>query len=73
MCIRDRSTIGNLLAEQVNIPFFDGDDFHPETNIAKMSSGQPLNDEDRWPWLQAINRLAIEESNKKVVSSLAQL
>ena len=60
-----KSTIGNLLAEQVNIPFFDGDDFHPETNIAKMSSGQPLNDEDRWPWLQAINRLAIEESNKK--------
>ncbi|MBP0904925.1 NADP-dependent phosphogluconate dehydrogenase [Mariniflexile gromovii] len=53
-----KSTIGKLLSEKLNIPFFDGDDFHPQSNIDKMSSGMPLNDEDRYGWLVALNQLA---------------
>lgn len=52
-----KTTIGKLLSGVLNIPFFDGDDFHPESNIAKMVSGKPLNDEDRHDWLVALNQL----------------
>ncbi|MCA6073452.1 gluconokinase [Fulvivirga sedimenti] len=55
-----KTTIGNLLAEKAGVPFLDADDFHPPANIEKMKSGQPLNDEDRRPWLF---RLAEEISN----------
>lgn len=53
-----KSTIGNLLADQLEIPFFDGDDYHPEANILKMSNKEPLTDEDRQPWLLSLNELA---------------
>lgn len=49
-----KSTIAKKLAERLGWIFEDGDDFHPEANVAKMSAGQPLTDDDRWPWLQAI-------------------
>lgn len=49
-----KSTIGTLLAARLGVPFADADAFHPPANVAKMSSGQPLTDEDRWPWLDAI-------------------
>ena len=49
-----KSTIGALLAEALGCPFADADGFHPAANVAKMASGQPLTDEDRWPWLDAI-------------------
>ena len=49
-----KSTIANRLAERLGWAFEDGDRFHPAGNVAKMSAGQPLTDEDRWPWLQAI-------------------
>ena len=50
-----KSSIGRRLAARLNCEFRDGDDFHPESNVEKMSSGQPLNDRDREPWLKAIN------------------
>lgn len=56
-----KSTIGKLLADDLKIPFFDGDDFHPESNIEKMSNGQPLNDDDRQGWLEALNELAKQQ------------
>ncbi|APG66388.1 phosphogluconate dehydrogenase (NADP(+)-dependent, decarboxylating) [Tenacibaculum todarodis] len=59
-----KSTIGNLLSEELSIPFFDGDDFHPEENILKMSKGLALNDNDRLGWLQQLNKLAIEQQSK---------
>ena len=49
-----KSTIAAALAERLEWTFEDGDRFHPQSNVAKMSAGHPLTDEDRWPWLQAI-------------------
>src|SRR6266436_5663589 len=49
-----KSTIAEKLAERLGWRYEDGDRFHPARNVAKMSAGQPLTDEDRWPWLQAI-------------------
>ena len=49
-----KSTIGEKLAGRLGWTFEDGDRFHPPGNVAKMSAGHPLTDEDRWPWLQAI-------------------
>ena len=59
-----KSTIGKLLSQEFNIPFYDGDDFHPKENIEKMSSGRPLNDKDRQSWLEALNGLALKELKK---------
>ncbi|MDJ0463369.1 gluconokinase [Streptomyces sp. H27-C3] len=53
-----KTTIGPLLAERLGVPYAEGDDFHPPANIAKMSAGTPLDDEDRWPWLDAIGQWA---------------
>lgn len=49
-----KSTIAAALAERLQWTFEDGDRFHPASNVAKMSAGHPLTDEDRLPWLQAI-------------------
>jgi len=49
-----KSTIGEKLAQRLGWAYEDGDRFHPKSNVAKMSAGQPLTDEDRWPWLRAI-------------------
>ena len=71
-----KSTIGKLLSQEFNIPFYDGDDFHPKENIEKMSSGRPLNDKDRQSWLEALNGLALKELKKSnciiVCSALKQ-
>ena len=49
-----KSTIAAALAQRLGWRFEDGDSFHPAANVAKMSAGHPLTDEDRWPWLNAI-------------------
>jgi len=49
-----KSTVGRLIAARLGCPFRDADSFHPKANIEKMSRGEPLTDEDRWPWLRAI-------------------
>jgi gluconokinase len=49
-----KSTIGEALAARIGWRFEDADSFHPASNVAKMSAGHPLTDEDRWPWLRAI-------------------
>lgn len=53
-----KTTIGPLLAARLGVPYAEGDDFHPPANIAKMSAGTPLDDSDRWPWLDAIGEWA---------------
>lgn len=53
-----KSSVGLALAPHLNSVYLDGDDLHPPANIAKMSRGQPLADDDRWPWLDLVgNRL----------------
>lgn len=49
-----KSTIGAAIADAIGVPFVDGDDLHPAANVAKMSAGDPLTDDDRWPWLDAV-------------------
>ncbi|MFT4122757.1 MAG: gluconokinase [Microbacteriaceae bacterium] len=54
-----KSTVGALLAARLGLPFVDGDALHPAANVAKMAAGIPLEDPDRWPWLDAVGaRLA---------------
>src|SRR5579875_2682123 len=52
-----KTTIGTLLAERTGATFADADDYHPLANKQKMAAGQPLNDDDRQPWLEELNRL----------------
>jgi gluconokinase len=49
-----KSTVGEALAARLGVPFRDADEFHPKSNVEKMSAGIPLIDDDRWPWLDAI-------------------
>lgn len=60
-----KTTIGVKLSAKTGIPFFDGDDFHPQANKEKMKAGQPLTDNDRKDWLKKINELAKNQSGIK--------
>jgi gluconokinase len=52
-----KTTIGTLLAERTGAVFADADDYHPEANKLKMAAGNSLDDDDRQPWLETLNRL----------------
>lgn len=56
-----KTSVGALLAGRLGAVFMDGDDYHPEANVAKMAGGTPLTDEDRWPWLDRLGEV-IEEA-----------
>lgn len=49
-----KTTVGGQLAVELQLPFYDADDFHPSVNIQKMRSGIPLNNENRYPWLKQL-------------------
>ena len=69
-----KSTIGRVLAAELQCAFVEGDELHSNDNIAKMRSGRPLNDEDRWPWLDHIGdtlQVAAGESGLAVASCSA--
>ncbi len=51
-----KSTVGKMLADALGGDFVDADDLHPQSNIDKMSAGQPLTDEDRLPWLSLVGQ-----------------
>ena len=55
-----KSTVGAALHNATGIPFHDADDYHPQSNVDKMGSGQALTDEDRWPWLRRLAVLLAE-------------
>lgn len=48
-----KSSVGAAVSALTGLSYVDGDDLHPAANVAKMAAGQPLTDEDRWPWLDA--------------------
>ncbi len=67
-----KSTVGEKLASALNLPFLEGDSLHPKANVDKMASGIPLQDEDRWPWLDKIGeRLATAENG--IIASCSSL
>ena len=67
-----KSSIGERLAAHLGLPYVEGDSLHPAENIAKMSAGIPLDDEDRWPWLEIIgNRLEDARDTGIVISCSA--
>ncbi|WNM36677.1 gluconokinase [Streptomyces sp. Li-HN-5-11] len=67
-----KTTIGPLLAARLGVPYAEGDEFHPQANIDRMAAGIPLDDADRWPWLDAIGAWAHgREGLGGVVSSSA--
>jgi gluconokinase len=49
-----KSSVGAGLSQRLGIPYRDGDDLHPAANVEKMRAGHPLNDDDRWPWLDRV-------------------
>eukprot|EP00873_Tetraselmis_striata_P030756 jgi/Tetstr1/451020/TSEL_038056.t1 len=49
-----KSTIGEELAKRLEVPFIDADNLHPRANVEKMRGGRPLEDTDRWPWLEIV-------------------
>lgn len=68
-----KSTVGAALAQRLRVPFGDADDFHPPANIAKMSAGEALDDDDRYPWLEAIGHWLAERCRSGGVMSCSAL
>ncbi len=68
-----KSTIGKMLSKNLVIPFYDGDDYHPESNVKKMEAGYPLNDSDRQGWLERLNELAKEQVHNGAVIACSAL
>jgi gluconokinase len=64
-----KTTIGELLAKRLGWRFIEGDDYHPRENVEKMAAGIPLDDNDRWPWLDALNRRIRHEREAIVTCS----
>jgi gluconokinase len=68
-----KSTVGELLADRLGVPFLDADEYHPAANVEKMAAGVALTDEDRWPWLQNLNtRLRQEKAAVLACSALKE-
>jgi len=68
-----KSTVGAALAQRLRVPFADADDFHPAANIAKMTAGHPLDDNDRYPWLEALGGWLAERCHTGAVMSCSAL
>jgi gluconokinase len=70
-----KTTLGELLSHDTGWPFLDGDDFHSAANKAKMASGQPLNDEDRAPWLATLHAeiLKYSDAGKSMILACSAL
>lgn len=67
-----KSTVGKLLAKELSIPFIEGDDFHSQENVLKMSHGIPLDDNDRYPWLKILSKeLQIHQDKGAVLACSA--
>ncbi|MFF3227393.1 gluconokinase [Nocardia suismassiliense] len=68
-----KSTVGRAVAAELRVEYAEGDDFHPEENIAKMAAGIPLDDDDRWPWLDAVAAWMAERGERGGVITCSAL
>ena len=68
-----KTAFGKMLSNRLKISFFDGDDLHSKENIDKMKLGHPLDDDDRWPWLQNIHQLALDHTNEGAIIACSAL
>ena len=70
-----KTTVGAMLASACGWEFHDADDFHSAENVAKMRSGNALDDDDRWPWLDSLNKYIIhnERQGKSLVLACSAL
>lgn len=66
-----KSTVGRILAQRFTVPFADADNFHPSGNITKMAAGEPLDDADRYPWLERVGQWLARHSDGGVMSCSA--
>ncbi len=66
-----KTTLGAALADRIGAAFIDGDSLHSPENVAKMTRGAPLTDEDRWPWLETIGRCLGGAAGPIVIASSA--
>ena len=68
-----KTTLGKFLANHLDRPFYDADDFHPLSNIEKMKSGESLNDTDRYPWLRNLGDhiIAAHENSTAILACSA--
>lgn len=66
-----KSTVAAALGRRLGVPCADADAFHPETNIAKMTAGHPLDDDDRYPWLEAVGEWLARHCDGGVMSCSA--
>jgi gluconokinase len=66
-----KSTVGAALAGRLRVPFEDADNLHPPANIEKMTRGEPLDEGDRWPWLERIGEWLAEHAGGGVVACSA--
>jgi carbohydrate kinase (thermoresistant glucokinase family) len=68
-----KSTVGELLAERLGVPYVDADDLHPQANVEKMAAGHPLNDDDRWPWLAKVGKALTDAEGTGLVIACSAL
>jgi gluconokinase len=64
-----KTSIGEALARELGWRFLDADDYHPVANVAKMARGEPLDDADRWPWLDRLNSILRNEDQAVLACS----
>ena len=67
-----KSSMGDALAARLGLPYIEGDALHPAENVAKMSKGTPLTDEDRWPWLAVVGQ-AVSTPAEGAIASCSSL
>lgn len=69
-----KTTVGKLVSQKTNLPFFDADSFHSKANVEKMKNNIPLNDMDRKPWLESLsNKIEKWESDGGAILACSAL
>lgn len=65
VCGTGKTTVGEGVAARLDCPFLEGDHFHPSENVEKMRAGLPLDDNDRWPWLERLGKTIGEHAGQQ--------